>query len=378
MTKQVFKINNTRRVGLLILLMLMTHGIIYSQTYSQIISIAPTGVTSSTWDIRTNTSIQSNTALIDQNDDKFYPIVTATSFLNNLGYWNCPAFGYIRPTFSSQNNNYNGDVVVQNSGDGLATVRWKFKPDGSFVVPGNINLNGQIFSKAPVGVASSIWNIGNNASVQGSTVYLDQNDDTFYPIITASSFINGKGFWNFPAFGFTRPTFSSQNNNYNGDVVIQNSGDGLSAVRWKFKPNGDFIAVGNINAQGANFNGNVLIGKASQVNTTYKLDVNGTIRANEIQVNLDGADFVFENDYKLMSIKELEKFVKEQKHLPEIAPAKEMVQDGTNLGNLNSKLLQKIEELTLYTIEQNKAIEEFKQALKLQNEEIEKLKAALK
>lgn len=117
----------------------------------------------------------------------------------------------------------------------------------------------------------------------------------------------------------------------------------------------------------------------------YILDVIGTIRAREIKVDLNGADFVFEKDYKLMPLNELEKFVKEQKHLPEIAPAKEMEKNGTELGDLNSKLLQKIEEMTLYIIEQNKTneqqnkmIEELKQLVKLQSEEIKKLKPASK
>jgi hypothetical protein len=134
--------------------------------------------------------------------------------------------------------------------------------------------------------------------------------------------------------------------------------------------------------------GNVLIGKSSQTNNSYKLDVNGTIRASEIKVNLDGADFVFEGGYRLMPLNELERFVKEQKHLPEIAPAKEMREKGTDLGNLNSKLLQKIEELTLYIIEQDKKIIELEkqnakielqnQDLQMLKEEIEKLKAASK
>lgn len=120
--------------------------------------------------------------------------------------------------------------------------------------------------------------------------------------------------------------------------------------------------------------GNVLIGKTSQVNSAYKLDVNGTIRAKEIKVNLDGADFVFEKDYKLMPLNELEEFVKKQKHLPEIAPAKKMEEDGADLGNLNSKLLQKMEEMTLYIIEQNKRLDQQNQELKVLKEEIEKLK----
>ncbi len=88
----------------------------------------------------------------------------------------------------------------------------------------------------------------------------------------------------------------------------------------------------------------------------YKLDVVGTIRANEIKVDMNGADFVFEEDYHLMPLTELEKFVKDQKHLPEIAPAGEMTENGTGLGDLNTKLLQKIEELTLYMIAQDRKI----------------------
>ena len=104
--------------------------------------------------------------------------------------------------------------------------------------------------------------------------------------------------------------------------------------------------------------GNVLIGKTTQQNSNYKLDVAGSIRADEIKVNLDGADFVFDSDYKLRTLNEVELYIKENKRLPEFASADEMSKDGADLGELNTKLLQKIEELTLYLIEQNKKIEE--------------------
>jgi hypothetical protein len=58
-----------------------------------------------------------------------------------------------------------------------------------------------------------------------------------------------------------------------------------------------------------------------------------------------------------MDLNKLEEFVKTNQHLPEIAPEKEMVENGVNMKELQMKLLQKIEELTLYTIEQNKKIE---------------------
>ena len=96
-------------------------------------------------------------------------------------------------------------------------------------------------------------------------------------------------------------------------------------------------------------NGNVCIGK---LKTNYKLDVNGTIRANEIIVeDPSTADFVFEDTYKLKSLREVEQFIKKNKHLPDVASAKEMKANGVKQGEMNAKLLQKIEELTLYLIQ---------------------------
>jgi hypothetical protein len=108
----------------------------------------------------------------------------------------------------------------------------------------------------------------------------------------------------------------------------------------------------------------------------YILDVCGTIRAKEIKVDLlGGCDFVFKKDYKLMSLNDLEKFVTTKQHLPEIASEKEMIENGLNMKEFQMKLLQKMEEMTLYIIEQNKKNEKQEQELKLLKAEIKKLKS---
>ncbi len=106
-------------------------------------------------------------------------------------------------------------------------------------------------------------------------------------------------------------------------------------------------------------NGKVGIGTTSP-NT--KLDVNGTIRANEIKVTTaPGADFVFDADYSLRTLDEVEDFINENNHLPEIPTALDMETNGVELTKMNQLLLMKIEELTLYTIELNKRINELEQ-----------------
>jgi hypothetical protein len=108
--------------------------------------------------------------------------------------------------------------------------------------------------------------------------------------------------------------------------------------------------------------GNVGIGNN---NPDAKLTVTGQVHAQEVKVTVaaPGPDYVFEKDYKLTSLEEIKNYIDQNKHLPEVPSAKEMEKNGIQLGEMNMLLLKKIEELTLYVIEQQKQIEILKQVI---------------
>jgi len=120
-----------------------------------------------------------------------------------------------------------------------------------------------------------------------------------------------------------------------------------------------------------NGNGSVGIGTCnSDILNNYKLAVNGNIvcKLLKVQIDVPSADFVFEDDYQLMPINDLETFITANKHLPNIPSSEQFKKDGYNVGEMDEMLLRKIEELTLYIIEQDKrivAIEKENQALKV-------------
>ncbi|HWY34566.1 MAG TPA: hypothetical protein VNX68_07960, partial [Nitrosopumilaceae archaeon] len=108
-------------------------------------------------------------------------------------------------------------------------------------------------------------------------------------------------------------------------------------------------------------NGNVVIGDPAAVcipNTNYKLFVQTGILTEKVKVavncSADWADYVFDEKYKLKSISELESFIKANKHLPNVPSAEEVVKEGIDMATMDAKLLEKIEELSLYIIELKK------------------------
>ena len=126
-------------------------------------------------------------------------------------------------------------------------------------------------------------------------------------------------------------------------------------------------------------NGKIMIGNVN-TNGNYLLYVEKGILAEKVRVALkntgDWADHVFQKDYPLMTLNQLEKFILKEKHLPQIPSATELLEKGIDLGKMDARLLEKIEELTLYTIEQEKQILNLKsenEAVKKRLIEIEKL-----
>jgi len=108
--------------------------------------------------------------------------------------------------------------------------------------------------------------------------------------------------------------------------------------------------VANVNFQNT---GAISIGMGTlPVPSGAKVAIGGKVVAKEIEVTLTGMppDFVFNNDYKLASLYDVENFINTNKHLPGVPSATEMTSKGLNVGDMNMTLLQKVEELTLYMI----------------------------
>lgn len=103
---------------------------------------------------------------------------------------------------------------------------------------------------------------------------------------------------------------------------------------------------------------------------SFRLFVQDGIRTEKIKVDIASAngwaDYVFRKDYKLISLEEVERHIAEKGHLPNVPSAQEVEKNGINLGEMDAKLLEKIEELTLYVIQLNKEVKE----LKLENQNL--------
>ncbi len=260
------------------------------------------------------------------------------------------------------------------------------------------------------GIGSKLWF---NGTGNGDNVWMSRYNNTANNTDLRMNIGNGAGISNDRLdIGYDSA------NNWNSKFVVQNNGmvgigttqlNGLLSVG---STHGSKLAVGNnawaktsvittgnnANADGdftdvlvagqnnnnavlrINSKGNVGIGTSTNtaLDSAYRLSVNGKIRAKGLRVQTTGwADFVFEPGYKLKSLIEVEAFINKNKHLPEMLPAQKVIAEGNDVGETQVKLLQKVEELTLYLIDQDKQLKKLQEqnkTLETQNKEIENLK----
>ena len=172
--------------------------------------------------------------------------------------------------------------------------------------------------------------------------------------------------------------------NYKGDGSVANGGCAIigttsGSMLFVIKPSTGISGgdLSNTDIKGMvklrlTDDGRMIIGKSyvsDALNTPgdYKLYVETGILTEKIRVAVkntgDWADYVFDKDYRLMPLPQLEKYIIENKHLPNIPSAREVVENGVDLQKMDAKLLQKVEELTLMVIQQQKQIDKLKKQI---------------
>jgi hypothetical protein len=264
---------------------------------------------------------------------------------------------------------------------------------GDYIFNGNITISGDQYIPTDKSL-----NIGNSTDLTkrlrllftntnsffdyGGDLYFRgmSGSDTHYPVLMITK--NGNVEIGLPNSTLKR-TLKVKGSIYGDDALYSGSRtDATQRIGLLFTNTNSFIDYGGDlyfrGASGSDYaypvvyidkNGNVEIG-LSQSTLKKRLRVNGTIIANEVQVKSNvWADYVFKDNYNLPSLNEVKLHIKENKHLPGIPSETEVKENGVNVGEMQIKLLQKIEELTLYVIQQNEEIQTLKSKLnKLENE----------
>lgn len=194
-------------------------------------------------------------------------------------------------------------------------------------------------------------NIGSNNGSGGANVQIgnnrDANGNSYFDLVSDVS--------SFPDFGARLIRYGK--GSLSGVTRFEHRGQG--PMEFKSSENGEvkFTRQSNVLSMIIKSDGKVGIGTESP--GSFQLAVDGNIGSREVQVTATSPfpDYVFSNEYKLMPLKEVEHFIRVHNHLPKVPSASDVAEKGGfELGSLSMTLLEKIEELTLYIIEQEKRI----------------------
>ncbi|GGZ24803.1 hypothetical protein GCM10007049_16510 [Echinicola pacifica] len=221
---------------------------------------------------------------------------------------------------------------------------------------------------------------GIGAGMEGPTLPLGAQDEKYISIF--SHYITKN-----VGIGTTNPSARLEVKsapNENSDIHINTSSTANASVirfmnanenKWGFISNypinsGSFIFYNYSNkSQVFTINTSNQIGIGTTSMGSHKLAVHGSIGAREVKVESSSwSDFVFNDNYSLPSLQEVELFIIQHKHLPDVPSEKEVIENGIELGKMDATLLQKIEELTLYVIDLNKKV----QLLEIENKLLQK------
>ena len=304
------------------------------------------------------------------------------------------------------NNSSSQMILLQNGKFGIGTITPGFKLDiKSNLVESNNNTNLlNLSGRNPVVLLSDENNIGygyikswTNApnpgystglelgAVPGQSIYFSTNYsptmviDNFNKVgigtSTPASKLEVKGG---PDFGNTEHSFRLAGNNVFMDFT-DNSGVGYGFFRNRNNnTTGGFdvgLEIGVLPPAGGNPDRSIMFSTyygprmvikpngfvgINTMNPTMALSVNGNIRSKEVVVETGWADYVFSEEYRLLPLEEVKQFIDQYKHLPNIPSAKEIEKNGLYVGDIQKRMMEKIEELTLYVIELKKEIETLK------------------
>ncbi len=274
----------------------------------------------------------------------------------------------------------------------VSTLMLIFLGESSFSQSNSFPTNGDVLIQG----SQSNLQINNTSENESGIIFSDYQDISGYQVAKIMFNSNTTADNKFNFYMGDDQTNPRMTIDYTGNVGIANTtpwarlhikGNGTQPALYLDGVSRDISYMGNLQIGTWNgttwtermrilSNGNVGIGCADP---QVKLAVNGTIKATELDITTAPcSDFVFETGYKLMDLNTLEKFVANNKHLPDVPSAKEFEENGYRVGEMDDLLLRKIEELTLYIINQQKELINQQNEIVKQQNEIEELKSKLK